>query len=102
MRLLRTIYKSDPDPAERFAKSKENVMKTIILHDARGRILSIAKVGDLKAAGSVFAKVGLVPGPGQQLAEIELSAEDENRPLRELHATYQIDTATKKLVKKLL
>jgi hypothetical protein len=75
-------------------------MKMTILHDEHGRILSIAKVGDLKAAGSVFARVGLVPGPGQQLAEFELSADDEKRPLRELHATYRIDRATKKLVKK--
>jgi hypothetical protein len=75
-------------------------MKTTILHDEHGRILSVAKVGDLKAAGSVFARVGLVPGPGQRLTEIELNEEDEKRPLRELHATYQIDTTKRKLVKK--
>ena len=75
-------------------------MKTAILHDEHGKILSVSKVGDLKAAGSKFARVGMVPGPGQRLVEIELSAEDEKRPLRELHAAYRVDVASSKLTKK--
>ncbi len=75
-------------------------MKTMILHDERGHILSVSKVGDLKAAGSKFTSVGMVPGAGQHLIEVELSADDERRPLRELHDAYRVDTASKRLVKK--
>jgi hypothetical protein len=74
-------------------------MKTTILHDEHGKILSVSKVGDLKAAGSKFTKVGMVPGPGQKLAEIELSGEDEKLPMSELHARYRVDVASAKLVK---
>jgi hypothetical protein len=75
-------------------------MKTAILHDEHGQILSVSKVGDLKAAGSKFAKVGLIPGPGQRLIEVEMGDEHDKQPLRELHAAYQVDVATSKLVKK--
>ena len=77
-------------------------MKTTILHDEHGKILSVAKVGDFKGAGSKFARVGMVPGPGQRLVEIELSDADHKRPLHELHAHYRIDVATAKLVKKVV
>lgn len=75
-------------------------MKTTILHDEHGQILSVSKIGDLKGAGSKFARVGIVPGPGQQLVEIELSEEDEQQPLHELHTRYRVDVETAKLVKK--
>jgi hypothetical protein len=75
-------------------------MKTTILHDEHGMILSVSKVGDLAAAGSKFTRVGMVPGQGQRLIEVELSAEDEKRPLGALHATYRVDVAASKLVKK--
>jgi hypothetical protein len=74
-------------------------MKTTILHDEHGRIVSVSKVGDLKAAGSKFTKVGMIPGPGQKLVEIELSDEDEKLPLSELHGLYRVDVASAKLVK---
>jgi hypothetical protein len=74
-------------------------MKTAILHDEHGRILSVSKVGDLKAAGSKFTKVGMVPGANQKLVEIELSDDDEKLSLSELHARYRVDVASVKLVK---
>ena len=75
-------------------------MKTTILHDKHGRILSVAKVGDLSTAGSKFMRVGMVPSAGQRLLELELSEEDEKRSLSDLHAAYRVDRAGQKLVKK--
>jgi hypothetical protein len=75
-------------------------MKAMVLHDAHGNILSVAKIGDLKAAGSKFLQVGMVPGKGQHVAEIHLDHEHANRPLHELHAGYRVDAAARKLVKK--
>ena len=75
-------------------------MKTMTLHNEHGHILSVSKVGDLKAAGSKFASVGMVPGAGQKLVKVELSSEDERRPLHELHARYRVDTVSAKLVDK--
>jgi hypothetical protein len=79
---------------------EQRAMITAILHDEHGRILSVSKVGNLKAAGSKFTRVGIVPGPGQRLIEIELSKADEKRTLRELHTGYRVDVASGKLVKK--
>jgi hypothetical protein len=75
-------------------------MKASILHDGHGHIVSVAKIGDLKAAGSKFTSAGLIPGAGQHLTEVELSAEDEKLPLHELHARYRVEAKTAKLVKK--
>jgi hypothetical protein len=73
-------------------------MKASVLHDDEGRILAISKTADLKASGSKFTQAGMVAGKGQTLVEVELSAEDSQRPLRELHETYRVDPATKTLV----
>jgi hypothetical protein len=75
-------------------------MKTSILHDERGRILAISKHVDLKASGSKFTSFGMIPGAGQKIVEVELSAADMQRPLDELHKTHRVDTASQKLVKK--
>jgi hypothetical protein len=75
-------------------------MKATILHDEHGRIIAISKIGDLKESGSKFAKVGMLPGPGQRMLETELSEKDERLPLRELHSEYRVDSAAGKLVKK--
>jgi hypothetical protein len=75
-------------------------MKTTILHDEHGKILSVSRVGDLAAAGSKFTRVGMVPGQGQRLIEVDLSAEDEKRSLGELHSAYRVDLTAAKLVKK--
>ncbi len=75
-------------------------MKASVLHDEHGRVLSISKAVDLKASGSKFTSFGLMPGAGQRLVEVELSAADAKRPLQELHQRYRVDTATQKLVKK--
>lgn len=74
-------------------------MKASVLHDGEGRILAISKMADLKASGSKFTQAGMVAGEGQSLVEVELSAEDSQRPLRELHETYRVDLAAKTLVK---
>jgi len=42
----------------------------------------------------------MMPGQGQQIVEVELSAVDAKRPLRELHEAYRVDTVSRKLVKK--
>jgi hypothetical protein len=74
-------------------------MKTVILHDEHGAIISISKVGNLTAAGSKFTSAGMVPGPGQKMLEVELSPDDEKRTLTELHTAYRVDVASSKLVK---
>jgi hypothetical protein len=74
-------------------------VKATILYDEHGAILAISKAVDLKAAGSKFSKVGMVPRRGQRLIEAELSREDAARPLRDLHTAYRVDPATSKLVK---
>jgi hypothetical protein len=75
-------------------------MKATIIHDEHGRIISISKIGDLKEAGSKFVKVGLVPGKGQRLIEIELNRELDRKTLLDLHKEFRIDVANSKLVKK--
>jgi hypothetical protein len=75
-------------------------MRAEVLHDEQGEIIAISRVGDLPASGSKFTKVGMVPAEGQSLLEVELSAQDETRPLREMHEDYRVDTSAKKLVKK--
>jgi hypothetical protein len=75
-------------------------MKATILHDEHGRIIAISRIGDLKKAGSKFVEVGMIPGAGQRMLEIELSGKVEGRSLLELHKEYRVDLATSKLVKK--
>jgi len=75
-------------------------MKASVLHDEHGRILAISKAADLRALGSKFTSCAMIPGKGQQLAHVELSEADAARPLRELHETYRVDTAGRKLVNK--
>ena len=74
-------------------------MKASILHDGEGHILAISKAADLTASGSKFTQAGMVAAEGQSLAVVELSAEDSQRPLRELHETYRVDPGTKTLVR---
>ncbi len=75
-------------------------MKAMILHDEHGKIISIAKVGNLREGGSKFHRVGMVPGAGQLLLEVELDAAQERLPTRELHASHHVDVAASRLVKK--
>jgi len=75
-------------------------MKAIIIHDEHGKILAISKVGDLKAAGSKFSKVGMVAKSGQHVLEIELVGGLESVPTLQLHNEYHVDIAASKLAKK--
>jgi hypothetical protein len=75
-------------------------MKATILHDEHGRILAISNIEDREEAGSRYGKVGMIPGAGQQIIEVELSRDDEARPLSELHEDYRVDLATSSLVEK--
>jgi hypothetical protein len=75
-------------------------MKATVVHDDRGDIVAIAKIGDLARAGSKFTRAGLLATDGQRVVEIELSEEQAARPAREIHASYRIDPATSKLVQK--
>jgi hypothetical protein len=74
-------------------------MKVTVLHDEQGRILAISTDVDLKTSGSKFTNVGMLPGPGQQKLETELSGEPDQRALLELHRHFRVDRATSKLVK---
>ncbi|RKT14296.1 hypothetical protein B0G69_7545 [Paraburkholderia sp. RAU2J] len=76
-------------------------MKAMILHDEHGKIISISKVGNLKEAGSKFLRVGMVPGPGQRVLEVELDAAQERLPIRDLHGGFHVDVAASRLVKTL-
>ena len=75
-------------------------MRASLLYDGQGHILAISKSTDLAASGSKFTQAGMVAAAGQTLVELELSAEDSQRPLRELHETYRVDPATKTLVRR--
>jgi hypothetical protein len=75
-------------------------MKASVLHDNEGRILAISKPADLEASGSKFTQAGMLAGEGQTVIEVELSAEDSQRPLRELHESYRVDPAAKTLVRR--
>ena len=75
-------------------------MKVTIPHDDRGVILSIAKIEDLQKAGSKFASVGMIPGPGQNTLDVDLADEPKERSLLELHREYRVDIASTTLVKR--
>lgn len=75
-------------------------MKINVVHDSRGEIVSIARIGDLAQAGSRFTRAGLLPGHEQSVAEVELSDEQAARPLREIHASHRVDPVTCRLVRK--
>ena len=75
-------------------------MKVTVVHDDRGEIVAVAKIGNLAQAGSKFTRAGLLATDGQSVIEIELSEEQAARPAREIHATYRVDPATSKLVHK--
>ena len=74
-------------------------MKATVVHDDRGDIVAIAKIGNL-ARASKFTRAGLLPTDGQSVVEIELSEEQAARPAREIHASYRVDPATSRLVRK--
>ena len=75
-------------------------MKASVVHDEHGEIISISRVGNLKEAGSKFSKVGMVPGKGQRLVEVDLGGDTEKKSLQDLHRDYRVDTTTSKLVKR--
>jgi hypothetical protein len=75
-------------------------MRASVLHDEQGEIIAISKIVDPQASGSKFASAGMVPAPGQTLLEVELAADDADRPLRELHQRYRVDASAAKLVKR--
>jgi hypothetical protein len=74
-------------------------MKATVVHDD-GDIVAIAKIGGLTQPGSKFTRAGLLPTDGQRVVEIELSDEQAARPAREIHASYRVDPATSRLVRK--
>ena len=56
-------------------------MKVSVLHDEHGQIIAISKLEDIRAAGSKFSRVGMIPGKGQRIAEILLSEEQKHKSL---------------------
>ena len=75
-------------------------MKATVVHDDRGDIVAVAKISDLTQAGSKFTRAGLLATDGQRVVEIELSEEQAARPAREIHASYRVDPATSRLIRK--
>jgi len=75
-------------------------MKATVVHDEHDQIIAISKDVDLKQAGSKFVKAGIMPGKGQRVLHVELTAELEKMHLRDLHKHYQVDHSKSKLVKK--
>jgi hypothetical protein len=75
-------------------------MKATILHDEHGHIIAAATIVDLKKSGSKFTQVGMIPGPGQRVLELDLEGEFESGRWQKVHQDYRVDVATAKLVKK--
>ena len=73
-------------------------MKLSILHDDHGRIIATSKIEELKGS-KLFARVGMIPGAGQHLVEVNLRGELEGISLQELHGQYHVDLGTSGLVK---
>jgi hypothetical protein len=72
-------------------------MKMTVLYDEHGQILAMSNTDDRAEAGSSFDKVGMIPGPGQRILDVELSDDAAGRPLDEIHREYRIDLATSAL-----
>ena len=74
-------------------------MKLSILHDHHGRIIATSRNEELKGT-KLFALVGMIPGPDQDLVEVNLRGELlEGISLQELHRQYHVDLGTSELVK---
>ncbi len=70
----------------------------MILHDARGKILSVARV-EPPAKDSPFQfGIGIKAGPRQTVTELEVSGELARKSLEEIHERWAVDTKAKKLV----
>lgn len=73
---------------------------TFVYQERDGLIVAISKHVDLKAAGSKFESVGIIPGEGQKLIDVELSGELAEMRLRDMHRHYYVEPETSKLIKK--
>ena len=67
-------------------------MKVTVVHDDRGEIVAVAKIGNLAQAGSKFTRAGLLATDGQSVIEIELSEEQAARPARARSPIFAIAT----------
>jgi hypothetical protein len=72
-------------------------MKLLVLHDGKGRILSLGKP---ELDSRVGFTTGIRPQKGQQLLEIELPEELQALSLAELERRYRIDFPSKSLMPK--
>jgi len=72
-------------------------MKATVLYDEHGRIVAISNTDGREEAGSKFDRVGMVPGPGQRILDVELNDDDAGRPLSDLHDKYRVDLTTSTL-----
>ena len=75
-------------------------MKVSVLHDQNGTIIALSQIVDLRAVGSQFTRVEMLPGTGQHLLEVDLRGEHEGKSLLELHNGYRVEIGTSKLIKK--
>jgi len=71
-------------------------MKLIVLHDSRGKILSVARFEPQQ--GKLRTGFGMAPKRGQSVLELEASDELAGRPLSEIHETFRVDRKAKTLV----
>lgn len=76
-------------------------MKATILYDEHGRIIAISTMDDQKSTKSKFIKVGMIPGAGQRLLDVELEDDLGGLTLLEFQASHRVDIDVgAKLVKK--
>ena len=75
-------------------------MKATVLHDENGHIIGISKVMDAKVAGSKAIEVGIIPGKGQFMLDIDLSQEHAAMRLLDIQKHYRVDRDKSKLVKR--
>jgi len=74
-------------------------MKVIVVHDARGKIVSLARLEHEITQRDLAVGVGVKPGRGQSVLEVDISGDLAGKPLSEIHNEYQVDLKAKKLVK---
>ncbi len=74
-------------------------MKLTVVSDQHGNIVSISQPGDIGDKVSGIVKVGMVPGHGNALHEIDLPRELEHVNLLEIHKGYKVDLKKGILIK---
>lgn len=75
-------------------------MKFIVVHDALGKIVSIARVEPGVKQRKVGFSVGIMPQPGQSVLESEISGDLAKKSLSDIHNECCVDLKARKLIKR--